>query len=195
MPSPRLERVLARIDAIHAEDPQRIEVDGHARPAELLYAERMSAMLETLDAGASEALRIAVRAQHLGRFRTPRARYPEGRVGYLEWRRDQARVHAQLAGEILEAEGYEPAFVERVRFLVLKKALTTDPETQMLEDCACLVFLAHEFAAFVPTQERAKLVEIVRKTWRKMSERAHALALTVPLGEAEAAVVKEALGS
>ncbi|MBI2389092.1 MAG: DUF4202 domain-containing protein [Deltaproteobacteria bacterium] len=189
----KLARAYAAIDAINAEDPATELVDGAPQPKELVYGRRMTAVLERLEPSASDALRIAVRGQHLGRFRVPRSGHPEGRVGYLEWRIGLGRMHADLSAEAARAAGYDDATIERVRFLVQKKALRTDPETQLLEDCACLVFLEHHFAEFAARTDEAKMIDILKKTWGKMSDRAHAEALSLSLGERELALVKKAL--
>lgn len=185
----RLLRAYAHIDRLNQDDPAT--EDG--QPRSWLYGRRMTETLESFAPEASDALRIAVRGQHVGRFRIPRTDEPEGKVGYLTWRKRLAALHADLAGEAAAEAGYPPEVVERVRFLVQKKALRTDAETQTLEDCACLVFLRYEFAEFAARTERAKMTDILRKTWAKMSERGHAAALSLPLGEAEKALVVAAL--
>ncbi|HEY6965999.1 MAG TPA: DUF4202 domain-containing protein, partial [Burkholderiales bacterium] len=136
-----LEGALARIDAVHAEDPQR---DAAGRPKELAYAQRMSAWLERLAPQASDALRLAVRCQHLRRWAIARSDYPEGKVGYLRWRKDESLAHAALAAEILAQAGCAADLVRRVQSLVKKERLKHDPEAQLLEDATCLAFLELE---------------------------------------------------
>ena len=189
MVTSRLEEALARIDAVNAEDPRR----DRGEPSELVYAQRMTGWLERLAPDASEELRLAVRAQHIARWRVPRERFPEGRAGYKRWRSECARMHADVAGEILAEVGYEGAAVARVRTLLTKQRLASDPEVQTLEDVACLVFLEHTFAGFAEKHERDKLVEIVRKTWGKMSERGRAAAAGLALPPELAAIVAEAV--
>lgn len=182
---------LAAIDAVHAQDPARA-ADGRAR--ELVYAERMSAWLERLAPDASEALRIAVRAQHLARWRSPREAYPEGRVGYLTWRRDAGERHASETRALLLGVGFDEAFAARVAALVMKKERSRDPEAQLLEDCACLVFLELDYAAFAARHDDdAKVIDIVKRTWGKMSARAHREARAMPLAGRPAALVAAAL--
>ena len=137
----------------------------------------MSRWLERLEPEASEALRLAARAQHLCRWRIERAAYPEGRQGYLRWRRDCGELHARLAGEILEEVGYDTAIVDRVEATCCaRKDCPHDAEALALEDTACLVFLESELAAFAPKHDEAKLVQILERTWRKMSPRGRATA-------------------
>ncbi len=187
--SGRFARAIAAIDAANAEDPN-VEADG---PHELVYGRSMSAWLDRLAPDASEALRLAVRAQHLERWRLPRRDYPEGKPGYLRWRSELGRRHAERAGEILADAGYDAATIARVRSLIRKEGLKTDPETQALEDTACLVFLESELASFATGRDPDKVVDIVRKTWRKMSPRGHAAALTIALSPDAAALVAKAL--
>lgn len=191
---------IAAMDRVSDEDPTRVEDAGRSLGAALLYAERMSACLSRHFPGASPALRLAVRAQHLGRFRLPRQSYPEGRAGYLAWRAEQARRHAALAQEIVTAAGLPEALGDRVAAIVQKKQRATDPEAQTLEDCACLVFLEHEMEPFVwpagaPAHSEAEVVEILQKTWRKMSPRARELAVALPLSPRCRALVERALSS
>lgn len=186
----RFERALRAIDAVHAEDPA---LDAAGRPAELAYAERMSEWLARLAPQASEALRLAVRCQHIRRWAIRRADYPAGRVGYLRWRKEESLAHAALAGELLAGAGYDAATIARVQSLVKKERLKQDAEAQLLEDVICLVFLDSEFAAFAPKHDEAKLVDILRKTWPKMSPRGQAEAKKLRLPAPLAGLVEKAL--
>lgn len=190
----RLQAAIARFDAANAEDPRRELDEGVAVPKELLYARRMSAWLERLEPRASEALRLAARSQHLCRWRIPRSDYPRNRKGYRQWRRDCALMHARLAAEILDAVGYGPGEIARVQDLLLKKNLKSDPETQILEDVACLVFLQHHFEAFAREHDEPKLVRILERTWRKMSSRGRRAALQLEMPEPLRRLVSAALG-
>jgi hypothetical protein len=191
----RLAEAMARFDAVNRDDPRRAidPATGQEEAFELVYARRMSDRLDRLYPDASEELRLAVRAQHIARWRIPRERYPDGRVGYKRWRSELARAHAELAGEILVEVGYPAETVGRVRDLLQKKRLRVDPEAQALEDVACLVFLEHYFADFAGKHERAKLVDIVQKTWKKMSPHGHAAAGALELPGELASIVDEAL--
>ncbi len=190
----RLESALARFDAANAEDPNRELVDGSERPKELVYGERMSRWLERLAPGASEALRLAVRCQHLRRWTIPRDRYPMDGAGYKRWRATLGRFHAEAAGAILRELGYSDADIGRVQALVRKEGLKSDPEAQTLEDVACLVFLESYFPDFATRHARDKVIDIVRKTWKKMSGPARAAALELPMPSEARALVEEALG-
>lgn len=192
-PSSRFHTAIEHLDALHAEDPRVERVDGEAVACELLYARRMSEWLERVAPEASEALRLAVRAQHLQRWQVPRGDYPRDRPGYLAWRRDLGRRQAARAANVLREVGYDETHCEHVAGLVRKENLRRDPEAQALEDVACLVFLAHYFAAFAREHDEAKLIRIVRKTWNKMSPHGRELAATIPLSTDEQALVEKAL--
>ena len=180
----RLTDVMAAIDAANALDPNTIEVDGQPQPAELAYGRRMSETLARLAPHASEHLRIAARAQHIERWTSPRASYPAGRVGYLKWRKDLQGFHARRIGDIMMAAGYDAGDVERVGALVRKERLKADPDAQMIEDVACVVFLEHYLGDFLAKTDEQKLAGILAKTWNKMSprgrEEARKLALPAP---------------
>jgi len=178
----RFERARARFDAANAEDPNRESADGRERPKELLYAERMTAMLERFAPDASEPLRLAARCQHIQRWKIPRAEYTMDRIGYLQWRKQLQKFHADLAGGILRDVGYDGATITRVASLLKKEDLKADADVQTLEDVIDLVFLENYLAAFVSahgTYEATKLQDILDKTAKKMSVRGRAAALTL----------------
>lgn len=180
--SARFAEAIARFDAANAQDPNKEIVDGVEYPKELLYAQRMSAWLERLAPTASEALQLAARCQHIRRWTIPRNEYPMDRAGYKQWRTTLAKFHAETAAEILKEVGYDEETIRRVQGFLRKERLKLDPETQLLEDVICLVFLENYFADFAQQHEQEKLVGVLRKTWRKMSPRGHqaALELTLP---------------
>lgn len=177
----RFNAAIARFDAANAEDPNTEVVEGHASPKELLYAQRMTAWLERLAPDASEALCLAARCQHIRRWTMPRRDYPMTRQGYLRWRTMLAHFHAATAGTILREVGYDDAMIHRVQALLRKERLRRDPEVQCLEDVICLVFLESYFADFARQHEPAKVLDIVQKTWQKMSPRGQEVARTLPL--------------
>jgi hypothetical protein len=188
--------VIAAIDDANARDPKTVDAGGGAVPAELLYGRRMSETLAAMAPEASELLKIAVRGQHIERWTSPRASYPAGRAGYLKWRSDLKDFHARRLGEIMTAAGYGPQEAARVGALVRKERLRTDPEAQMLEDIACIVFLAHYLEDFLGKTDAddAKLATILAKTWKKMSARGHAEAAKLNLRPEVTALLKRGLG-
>jgi hypothetical protein len=179
-------RAIARFDGLHAQD-----ASGHARR----YHEKLSEFVSLLASDASEALRLAAHCQHLRRQQLPRNAYPEGVLGYKRWRSELARLHANEAKEILTEVGYGDAIADRVCDLLLKKRLKTDAEVQTFEDAICLTFLAVDFAPFAAKHPDEKVIDIVRKTWGKMSDRGHteALKLSSSLPAPLSALVERAL--
>ena len=165
---------IARFDAANAKDPNTESTGGGAEPRELVYARRMTAMLERFAPDAPEAVRLAVRCQHIRRWEIPRASYPRTPEGYKAWRARLLEHHAELAAGILRDAGYDEGTVARVASIVRKERLKKSPESQLLEDVAALVFLEHTVAGFVaghPEYSEVKLRDILQKTFRKMSAR------------------------
>ena len=185
----KLGAALAAIDAVHAQDPEK---EG-GQPKELRYAQRMSAWLAKLAPESSEALQLAVRCQHLRRWAIPRSAYPEGKIGYLRWRKEESLAHASLAGEILGQAGYGADAVKHVQSLIKKERIKHDAEAQALEDVTCLVFLEYELAPFAAKHPDDKVVDILRKTWPKMSPQGRQAALALALAPSLRKLVEEAL--
>jgi hypothetical protein len=190
----RLLRVFDAIDAANAEDPHAIEVDGRPQPSELIYGRRITATLNRMVAEPSECLRIAARGQHTGRWRLARKSYPDGRAGYLAWRREQRSRQAARLGEIMAAEGYGADDIARVEVLIRKENMKTDPEVQMFEDVICVMFFEHYLDDFVSRVEQEKLADILIKTWNRMSELGHRHALMLELPQIVTQLMRRNLG-
>jgi hypothetical protein len=191
----RYDAAIAAFDRENARDPNAELVDGVARPRELVRAERLSAWVRALEPGASEALRLAARCQHLRRWEIARSEYPDGRAGYLQWRTRLARFHAEESAKILAGLGYDAETIAAVGRINAKVGLRSDPDVQTMEDALCLSFLEHELEPFCEKHSDQKLIEILQKTWKKMSERGHraALALARKLPERPRSLVERAL--
>lgn len=166
----RFQKAMAALEAANAEDPVSETDGGESVPRALLYSWRMTARLNGLAPEAPETLRLAVHAQHLRRWALSRADYPAGRAGYHRWRTDLAVEHARECGDIMRRAGYPEADVSRVQSLLRKENRETDPDCQMLEDTACLVFLQHYLDDFAAKHDRDKLLHVLRRTWRKMGK-------------------------
>jgi hypothetical protein len=190
----RLQAVLASIDAANGEDPSLVNVEGRSVARELLYGQRMSGWLSRLEPEASEVLQVAARGQHIRRWVIPRSDYPMDRAGYLKWRTTLYRFHADQLEPLMQEGGYPDMDIQRMRGLVEKRGIKSNPEAQTLEDVICLVFLEFYFDDFRGRHERSKVVDIFRKTWGKMSDRGQGFALQLPLDSEALSVVKEALG-
>lgn len=193
MSKDKLSKAIAAIDQANSEDPIWEFWQGKETPKELLYSNRMTEWLEKLDPSPSAARQIAARAQHIRRWTVPREDFPEGREGYLRWRTSLYRFHADQAEAIMREAGYEEESIAVVRKMVGKQGIKRDPDVQLLEDVACLVFLEHYFPAFAEKHDEEKMIGIVRKTWKKMSEAGRNAALSLQLTEELAAVVGKAL--
>ena len=191
----RFQRVIRSIDQANGEDPNSEVVDGVAWPKEQLYGMRMQEWVEELDPGASEELRIAARSQHIRRWEIPRSDYPMDRRGYLRWRTTLYAFHADRASEILRAQEYDAETIERVRTLLQKRNLRTDTDVQTLEDAAALVFLVHHLDDFLKRDDigEEKAIDIIRKTWEKMTERGHEAASALTLSDESTALLEKAL--
>ncbi len=179
--SSRFQTAISLFDAANAADPNLEESGGQQRPKELLYAERMSEMLQRFAPDASEAVQLAVRAQHIKRWTVPRNTYPMTPIGYKQWRTGLYTFHAATAGALMREAGYDEATITEVERIVSKKGIKVNPETQLMEDVVALVFIEHyltTFAAQHPDYDEAKWCDIIRKTWQKMSAHGREFALS-----------------
>lgn len=191
--SEQLHRTLAAFDAANSQDPTHELVNGHQVAKELIYGQRMSEHLNRFCPDASIPLQLAARCQHICRWQIPRSDYPMDRTGYKRWRTDLARFHGETAAVILADNGYDQAIIERVKDLLLKRGLKRDDEVQTLEDVICLVFIEYYLEDFAAKHDEEKLIDIIRKTWNKMSSKGHAAALQLPLSDAMLQLVGKAL--
>ena len=187
------DRVLAAVDAANSKDPSAVVVSGESLPAALVYGRRMSATLADHVPNASEPLRIAARAQHIERWLIPRTTYPEGRIGYLTWRKDLQKHHARRTAAIMAAAGFDAQAIARTGKLLRKEGLKQDEEVQVLEDIICLVFLEFEAPGFIAKHDDAKVRDILAKTAKKMSPRGLAAASRLTLDPRLSRLLTEAL--
>jgi len=156
-------------DAYHREDPNAEIKDGIPFPSELIYVQRLTGRLNQFAPDASEAVKLAARCQHIGRWEIPRTKYPQDKKGYLQWRNEEKMRHAHIAEEILRRCGYDKETIEKVKLLLLKKELHSNADTQLLEDVVCMVFLEFYLDDFSKKHTEEKVVDILRKTIKKMS--------------------------
>jgi hypothetical protein len=162
------------------------------RPKELAHSELVTEWVRRLAPDASEPLLLAARAHHLRRWTIPRSSYPEGRAGYLKWRKALHEQHARDVGEILTDVGYDDDTIERVQTLVRKRGLGKDAEVQVLEDALCLVFVETQMHDLAARVEPDKMLDVVRKTLVKMSPEAIDLALELDLTPEDRAMLERA---
>lgn len=192
-PQDRFERAIQLIDEANSQDPNQEIYNGQPYPKELLYSIRMTEWLERLQPNAPEAVRLAARSQHVCRWMIPRDDYPKDRLGYLSWRTHLYSFHAEKAAEILTKVGYDAETIQRVKKMLLKRGLRRDPDVQLIEDIACLVFIESYFLDFAKDYDEEKLISIVQKTWKKMSEQARQAALELDLPESARELIQKAL--
>lgn len=191
--SNRLEKTFSAIDDLNQQDPTTLSVDGKLIAKEHLYALRMSERLSHFKPEASEHLVIACRAQHLQRWSIARNDYPMDRQGYKRWRTDLAKFHADTTAKIMAEYGYSETDIERVRNILQKKQLKQNEESQAMEDVACLVFLEFYMDDFAAKHSEEKMIDIIRKTWAKMSSNGHQAAMAITFSNSSSRLVNRAL--
>ena len=189
----RFESAMALIDKNNAEDINTYKVFGMSYPKELLYSQRMTRKLLQFEPNASKALQIAARAQHICRWKIPRGDYPMDRTGYLKWRETLKKMHAELTSNILKQVGYDKQYVDRISQLITKKLIKKNEESQTLEDTVCLVFLDYYFEEFAAKHDDDKVINILQKTWRKMSNKGQDAALQLNFSDKSLILVKKAI--
>lgn len=175
------DQAIELIDEANSQDPNIESADGKDWPKELLYSHRMSDMLSRFNPDADDTMRVAIRAQHIERWKSPRSNYPMDRVGYLKWRKDLYVMQADTCAGLMRQSGCEEDEVKRAWQAVAKKNIKTNPDSQLLEDIADLCFIEHYMEAFAgkhPEYSEEKWIEIIQKTWNKMSAAAQQFALS-----------------
>lgn len=188
-------KAIEAFDAYNSRDPN-LEMDGdQSYSKELLYAMRMTGRLNAFAPESPDYLQLAARCQHIGRWEIPRSRYPMDRKGYLKWRNELKQHHATIAEGILRDCGYDANTIDVVKFLLLKKQLHVNPDTQLLEDVVCLVFLEHYLDDFSSRHDEAKVISILQKTLKKMSPRAVREAPEVVRAEGMGRLLEKAVGN
>lgn len=190
----RYAAAIAALDAANDGDPARIVVRGVELPLAQAHGTLAAAWVTELHPDADETWLLAARAHHLRRWELPRSSYEAGRAGYLKWKRDQRRRHADDAAVLLAGFDYDAASIERVQALIRRDHLATDPGSQAIEDAACLAFVETQLADVATKLDRAHLIDVLRKTAKKMSPEGAAAIARIPLAETERALLREALG-
>lgn len=189
----KLEEAFDLFDRYNQKDPSEITWNGQRYPAEYFYALQLHAWVKKLDPEASESLLLASRCQHIGRWEIARSAYPEGRVGYLTWRNDLSKFHAQKATTLLQQVGYDVDTIDRVKEVVLKKQLKKNSDVQTMENALCLVFLEFQYDDLISKQPAEKMIDILQKTWAKMSDSGRQVATSLTYSEAGKALLTQAL--
>lgn len=194
MGNSKMHEAFKLFDEYNSRDIKKLIYEGIEYPQELFFAVEVYKAVLQLNPEASEALLLASRCQHIGRWEIPRESYPDGKAGYLNWRSNLAKYHAEKAGEILTSVGYEDDAVDHVKRIVLKQQLKSDAEVQTMENALCLVFLQFEYESFFQKHSEEKIIRILQKTWRKMSDPGRNAALNLSYSEKGLALLKRAVG-
>ena len=166
----KLDKAFELFDEYNKQDPHQLTWNGTIYPAEYFYALQLHAWVKKLKPDASEALLLASRCQHIGRWKIPRDEYPAGKAGYLNWRSGLAKFHAATAGELLQQAGYTEEEIKEVQHILLKENLKRDEDVQTMENALCLVFLEFQYEDFISKHDDEKVIRILQKSWKKMSE-------------------------
>ena len=193
MDTQKLDAAFKLFDAYNSKDPKQYKCNGAIFPQELFFAVHVYEWVKKLDPDTSEPLLLASRCQHIGRWEVPRESYPAGKAGYLNWRSNLAKYHAEKASHILNDVGYDSGTIQRVQQIVLKQQIKIDPEVQTMENALCLVFLQFEYEDFIKKHDDQKLIRILQKSWGKMSEPGRNAALTLSFSEKGTELINRAL--
>jgi hypothetical protein len=189
----KLHKAFQLFDTYNQQDPHKLVWDETEHPAEYFYALQLYNWVTKLAPDASESLLLASRCQHIGRWKIPREQYPAGKAGYLRWRSELAQFHASQTGELLQEAGYSEYEIHAVQNILLKRNLKTDKDVQAMENALCLVFLEFQFEDFIRKHADDKVVRILQKTWKKMSEPGRNAALALMYSPKAKALLNKAL--
>jgi len=189
----RLQQAFELFDQYNRQSPEQVVWNGKSFPAEYFYAVELYNWVKKIQPDANEYLLLASRSQHIGRWEIPRSDYPEGRTGYLKWRSDLGKFHASKAGEILTLVGYTTEEVERVQQIIQKQRLKLDADVQVIENALCLVFLEFQYDDLIRKLSEEKMINVLRKTWKKMSKAGHDAALQLQYSAEGSSLISKAL--
>ncbi|NQY10473.1 MAG: DUF4202 domain-containing protein [Flavobacteriales bacterium] len=193
MMSKSIEEGIKAFDAANSKDPKTIEINGKYIPFELAFSDRLTMWIGRLTQSPSDALLLAARCQHIERWTKPRDSYPTGKTGYLNWRSDLKIYHAERSTEILKSLDFESDLIEQVSIINQKKAIKLNEDAQLMEDALCLEFLDFQLERFSKKYDDDKLITILKKSWKKMSENGRNLALQISYSDNVLALIKIAI--
>ena len=193
--SQRTASAIEAIDAANAHDPTVVTVRGADHPLAQIHGTLAYEWVLHLHPDADDTWLLAARAHHLRRWELPRSDYDTGKAGYLRWKRDQRQRHARDVAVLLVDHGFDSATIERVQALVRRDNLAVDAGSQAIEDAACLAFVETQLADVATKLDREHLIDVLRKTARKMTPAGAAAIALIPLAEAEQQLLADALGA
>lgn len=189
----RLEKAFKLFDDYNKQDPHILSWNGQQFPAEYFYALQLHEWVKKLEPAAGEALLLASRSQHIGRWKIPRESYPMNKAGYLNWRMTLAKFHADTTASLMKEAGYEEEMIAEVQHIILKKNLKSDHAVQVMENALCLVFLEFQYHDFIINHDDEKVIRIIQKSWRKMTEPGRAAALKLDFDARAKSLMLQAL--
>jgi hypothetical protein len=189
----KIENAFELFDEYNRKSPEHLEYEGVDYPSEYFYAVKLYEWVKKLEPEASESLLLASRSQHIGRWESARSSYPEGRVGYLKWRSDLGKFHAAKSAEIMQSVGYDDDTIDRVKQIILKQRIKADAEVQTMENALCLVFLEFQYDDLIAKLSEEKMIDILRKTWAKMSDPGRNVALSLHYSKRGLSLIQKAL--
>jgi hypothetical protein len=191
----KIDTSIELFDAYNKQDPRKIVVNGAEYPYEYFYALQLHQWVNKLEPGAGDVLQLASRCQHIGRWQKPREEYPADRIGYLKWRTDLAKFHAEKAGELMDEAGLSEDIIKDVQNVILKKQLRSNHEVQVMENALCLVFLQFQYDDFLQKHDDETMIRILQKTWKKMTDPGREAALKLDYDGRGRELIHKALGS
>jgi len=183
MTNQTLIKISALIDANNQRDPHRETWNGYNYAKEHLYGIRMTQQLKSYIDNASIALQIAARGHHICRWEIPRSQFPDGKVGYYQWRTSLYEYHAKKVSDLMLMQGADQNIIDQTSMLITKKNLRTNLESKILEDVICFVFLKYYAADFCRKHKEEKVIDILQKTWKKMTAKGKTYAANLDLNE------------
>ena len=175
----KLEEAFELFDTYNKQDPNKIIWNSISYPLTYFFALQLHDWVIKLNPDAGEALLLASRSQHIGRWTSARTSYPEGKAGYLQWRTDLKKFHAAKSGALMREAGYEEKVIEHTQHIILKKDLRTDQEVQTIENALCLVFLQYQFDEFILKHDEKKVLHVLQKSWGRMTGPGREAALSI----------------
>jgi len=190
----KVDKAFELFDAYNRKDPVSITIGSETYPAAYFYSTQVYNWIKKLEPAPEEALLLASRCQHIGRWEIPRSTYPQGRAGYLQWRKALARFHAETAASMLVEAGYEADIIDEVKAIILKNNIKSSHNTQVMENALCLVFLQFQYEDFIKDYDDSKMINILKKTWAKMSSPGREAALTLSFSDRGKRLIEQALG-
>lgn len=178
---------------IHNEDPVQVVRNGQSIGDEGVYALRMVDRLYEFYPMATQELELAALAHHIKRWEIKRTVFAMDKQGYFQWRRQVAKHQLAITSDALAKVGLSDEDRDEVLKVLRKENLKTHPLAQVIEDVACLVFIQYYLEPFAEPHETPKVVEILRKTMLKMSDRAIEEASRLPVSDKVKSFLNEAV--